>query len=91
MVGNTEKLDRWARFYSRVVSQHLMEQAQQLPPGDRLAVLAKIAERLRGTESKASRLATELNVSSPRSAAAFDEIALSARNGEHNLLALMRG
>ncbi|HWG47727.1 MAG TPA: hypothetical protein VN688_33495, partial [Gemmataceae bacterium] len=79
MGNNTEKLDRWARFYSRVVSQHLIEQARQLPAGDRPAVLEKIAKRLSGTESRATRKAAALASTAPRSAASFDQIALAAR------------
>jgi hypothetical protein len=91
MVDNAEKLDQWARFYSRVVSQHLLEQARELAPADRPTVLEKIADRLRRAESLAMRKATELTTTAPRSAASFDQIALAARQGEKNLRALMRG
>jgi hypothetical protein len=91
MADNAERLDQWARFYTRVVSENLMEQARQLPPADRPAVLEQVAGRLIRTESNASRLATQLRDSAPRSAASFSQIALAARKGERDLRALMRG
>jgi hypothetical protein len=90
MTNNAERLDQWARFYSRVVSEHLLAQARQLPPEDRPVVLTDIANRLRDTESKASRLASGLEATSPRSASSLNQIALVARRGDQDLRALMR-
>ena len=90
MVDNAERLDQWARFYVRVVSENLMEQARRLPQADRPAVLEKIADRLKETESEATRLATQLKVRSPRSSASFDHIAFAARKGQQDLRELMR-
>ncbi len=91
MADNVEKLDQWARFYARVVSENLMEQARQLPRADRPAVLEKVAERLTRTESDASRRAIQLKDTSPKPAAAFGQIALVARKGGRDLRALLRG
>jgi hypothetical protein len=90
MVDNAERLDQWARFYVRVVSENLMEQARRLPPADRPAVLKGITDRLRYTESNATRFATELKVRAPKSAASFDHIAFAARKGQQDLRELMR-
>lgn len=87
---NIDKLDRLVEFYSRVVSLHLLEQAHQLPRADRPAVLEDIATRLRQAESNASRWASRLKRSAPRSAASFDRIAFAARKGEQDLRILMR-
>ena len=70
-------------FYKRVVGQHLIEQAQQLPPGERPIVLREVAERLRTMESEASRFA-RLQRASPRSAKAFEQIALVSKDGERD-------
>jgi hypothetical protein len=91
LVHHTDKLDQWARFYARVVSENLMEQARRLPPAERPAVLEEVAVRLTRTNSDALRLANELKDSAPKSAASFDRIALAARKGGQDLRALMRG
>ncbi len=91
LVGNSERLEQWSQFYSRVVGQHLIEQARQLTREDRQAVLADIALRLAKTESDATRLATQCRVSAPRSAAAFHQIALTSQKGERDLRELMNG
>jgi uncharacterized protein YhaN len=91
MVDNAEKLDQWARFFTRLVSKDLMEQARQLPPADRPAVLEEVVSRLVKTESKASRMVVKLNNTAPKSAGSFNQIALAARNGEKHLRALMQG
>jgi hypothetical protein len=91
MVDNTEKLDQWARFYARVVSKDLMEQARQLPLAERPAVLNQVALHLERMESKASQMVVKLNNTAPQSAGPFNQIALAARKGEKNLRALMRG
>jgi hypothetical protein len=90
MVGNHQRLERWARFYSRVVGQHLMEQARQVPAEDRPAVMEAVAMQLQKTESDASRFAAQLQTRSPRSAASFEQIALAARNSERDLRAMMK-
>jgi hypothetical protein len=90
-VEKREKLDQWARFYARVVSKDLMEQARQLPPAERPAVLEEVASRLERTESSASQMVTKLNNTAPKSAAPFNQIALAARKGEKNLRSLMQG
>ncbi len=90
-MGNSERLEQWSQFYSRVVGQHLIEQARQLTREDRQAVLADIALRLAKTESDATRLATQCRVSAPRSAAAFHQIALTSQKGERDLRELMNG
>jgi hypothetical protein len=89
MVDNADELDLWARFYTRVVREHLLVQARQLPPADRPAVLDRIALSLQRTESAATSLATKLKATSPNSAASFDRIALAARQGEEDLRALV--
>jgi hypothetical protein len=89
MVDDAERLDQWARFYARVVSKDLMEQARRLPPAERPAVLKQVASSLVTTESNASRKAAQLSPSAPTSAASFDRIALAARKGEKTLRALM--
>jgi len=88
---NAEKLDWWARFYARVVGEHLLEQAHQLPQADRPALLKEIASGLSETESAASRLAAELKSRAPKSAASFDQIAFAARHGGKELHALIHG
>ncbi|MGH7224139.1 MAG: hypothetical protein ACRELF_12990, partial [Gemmataceae bacterium] len=57
---NREGLEQRARFYSRVVGEHLIEQARQLPPTDRPAVLQEVAKSLKEAESEASRREAEL-------------------------------
>ena len=91
LVDNTEKLNQWADFYSRLVGKELLEQARQLPPAERLTVLEPVASRLGKTESKASHMAVDLKHTAPNSAASFDRIALAARRSERDLRALMRG
>jgi len=92
MADNAEKLDQRAQFYTRVVSKDLMEQARQLPPADRPAVLEEVASRLERTESKASQMVSKLNNTGQKSAAvSFNQIALAARKGEKHLRALMQG
>jgi hypothetical protein len=91
LVDNTERLEQWSRFYVRVVSQHLIEQARQLPPEDRQAVLTDIASRLATAESEATRLATQCKPAAPHSAAALQRIALASQKGERDLRALLKG
>ena len=91
LVDNSERLKQWAEFYTRVVGEHLLEQARRLPPGDRAAVFEKVALSLRDTESRASRFASHLQDAAPRSAASFRQIALASRKGEQDLRALMSG
>ncbi len=91
LVDNSERLEQWTQFYSRVVGQHLIEQARQLMPEDRQAVLADIAWRLTKAESDATRQATQCKSSSPRSAAAFHQIALISQKSERDLRELMNG
>jgi hypothetical protein len=90
LVDQNEKLEQWARFYERVVGEHLIEQARQLRQEDRPIVLKEVAERLTKLESEASRFASQLT-RSPRSAAAFQRIALASQKGEDNLRALTSG
>ncbi|HEY7328218.1 MAG TPA: hypothetical protein VH592_11285 [Gemmataceae bacterium] len=91
LVGNSERLEQWSRFYSRVIGQHLIEEARQLTGEDRQAVLPDIASRLTKAESAASRLATQCKAAAPRSAAAFQHIALTSQKGERDLRALVKG
>lgn len=91
LVDHSEKLEQRARFYSRVVSEHLVVQAQQLSPVERPAVLKEVAERLTTLESEASRFAAQLKRAAPRSAAAFQQIALASRKGERDLRDLANG
>lgn len=89
MVDNTERLDQWARFYARIVSEHLLEQARQVPPAERPQLLEVVAKRLRDMESNASRLEHQLQTKAPRSADSFKQIALVAHKGEQELRALI--
>jgi hypothetical protein len=91
LVDNSERLEQWSHFYSRVVSQHLIEQARQLTPEDRPAVLTDIALRLAKAESEATRLATQCKITAPRSAAAFQKIAFVSQKGERDLRSLLNG
>jgi hypothetical protein len=91
LVDNSERLEQWSQFYSRVIGQHLIEQARQLTPEDRQEVLADIALRLAKAESEATRLATRCKITAPRSAAAFQKIALVSRKGERDLRGLLNG
>jgi hypothetical protein len=91
LVDHSERLKQWAEFYTRVVGEHLLEQARQLPPEDRLAVVESVSLSLRETESRASRFASQLQDSAPHSAASFRRIALASRKGEQDLRALMNG
>lgn len=90
LVDNGERLSQWAEFYTRVVGEHLLEQARQLPPEDRAAVVETVSLSLRETESRASRFASQLQDTTPRSAASFRQIALASRKGEQDLRALMK-
>jgi hypothetical protein len=90
MTDNSERVQQWARFYARVVGEHLVDQARQLPEKDRPEILQDIAQRLVDTESTASRFAAQLKATSPSCAASFDEIALVSRKGEQDLRALMK-
>jgi hypothetical protein len=87
----SEKLEQWARFFAQVVGEHLIEQARQLKPEERPAVLTKVAERLRDMESQSSRDAARLKNASPRSAAVFQQIAHVSQKGEQDLRALANG
>lgn len=91
LVGNSERLEQRSRFYSQVVGQHLIEEARQLSPEDRQAVLTDIALRLAKAESEATRLATQCKATAPRSAAALHQIALASHKGERELRGLMKG
>jgi hypothetical protein len=91
LVDNSERLEQWSRFYSRVVGQHLIEHARQLASDDRQAVLSDIALRLAKAESDASRWATQCQAAAPRSAAAYQQIALASQKGEKDLRALLKG
>jgi hypothetical protein len=91
LVDHSERLEQWSQFYSRVVGQHLIEQARQLAREDRQAVLADIALGLAKVESEATRLVTQCKLTAPRSAAAFHKIALVSQNGERDLRELMNG
>ncbi|MHB1426419.1 MAG: hypothetical protein ACYC3I_24930 [Gemmataceae bacterium] len=90
LVDNSDRLDQWTQFYSRIVGQHLIEEARQLPPEDRPVVLQEVAARLTTMESDASRYAAQLKRASPRSASAFNQIALTSRKGERDLRTLMK-
>lgn len=91
LLDNNERLEQCAKFYSRVVGQHLIEQARQLPLEDRQAVLADIALRLAAAESEAARFETQCRIAAPQAAAAFHRIALASQKGERDLRALMKG
>jgi hypothetical protein len=91
LVDNSEKLELWSQFYVRIVGEHLIEQARQLPAEDRPAIVEKVAQSLSNTESTASRFAAKLKNATPRSAASFDRIALASRKGERDLRALLKG
>lgn len=89
LVNQSERLEQWASFYVRIVGEQLLEQAKQLSPQERPAVLEAITRRLRETESSASRFASRLQDVSPRSAASFRQIALASRKSEQDLRALL--
>lgn len=91
LADNSERLEQWSRFYSRVVGQYLIEQARQLGPQERQAVLTDIASHLAKAESQATRLATQYRAAAPRSAAAFQRIAAASQKGERDLRGLMHG
>lgn len=91
LADNSERLEQRALFYSRVVGEHLIEQARQVPPKDRAVVLQKVADSLREAESAASRWEAQLQKSAPRSAASFRRIALASRKSERDLRALLNG
>lgn len=91
LVDNSERLKQWAEFYARVVGEHLLEQARQLPPEDRAAVVESVSLSLRKTESRASRFASQLQDTAPRSASSFRRIAFASRKGEQDLRALVNG
>ncbi len=91
LVDHSEKLEQRATFYARVVSENLIEQARQLSPADRPAVLKEVAQRLTEMESEASRFAAQLKRTAPQSAAAFEQIAVASRKGERDLRDLTKG
>jgi hypothetical protein len=91
LADNSERLEQWSQFYARVVGQHLIEQARQLSPEDRQAVLEKIALRLAEAESEATRLAAQCQAAAPRSATAWQRIAFISQKGERDLRALLKG
>lgn len=91
LAEHSDQLEQRALFYKRVVGQHLLEQAQQLSREERPIVLKEIAKRLGNMESEASRFAATLHRASPRSAAAFQQIALISRQGEKELRDLANG
>jgi hypothetical protein len=90
-MDNSERLHQWSQFYWQVVSRHLIEQARQLTPEERQAVLPDIALRLAAAESEATRLATQCKSAAPHAAAAFERIALASQKGERDLRALLKG
>jgi len=91
LADNSDRLEQRALFYSRVVGEHLIEQARQVPAKDRAVVLQRVADSLREAESTASRWEAQLQKSAPRSAASFRRIALASRKSERDLRALMNG
>lgn len=91
LVDHSDKLEQQAEFYARVVGEHLIEQARQLPPLDRRTVVNEVAGALIQAESDASRWGAQLQTTAPRSAASFEQIALISRKGERDLRALLNG
>jgi hypothetical protein len=80
-----------AHFYTEVIRDHLLPDAAAIPVADRAALLGKIAERLRRTESDALRLKVYLQLNRNASADGFADIALAAHEGSLRLAALARG
>ena len=91
LMDNSDRVEQWAIFYTRIVGQHLIEHARQLPPADLQTVLPDIALRLAKAESEATRFETQCKAAAPRSAAAFHRIALVSQKGERDLRALIKG
>ena len=91
LVNNNDRLEQRSQFYARVVGDHLIEQARQLPPADRPAVLHIVTQSLSHAESDASRWVAQLEPTAPRSAASFRRIAFVSRKGERDLRALLNG
>jgi hypothetical protein len=89
--ADAKRRDEAARFCVQVVRGHLLEQARQVPPEERQALLNAVALRVQKIESKASHLEKELEAQAPAAAASFGEIASVARDADHILLALARG
>jgi hypothetical protein len=79
-----------AQFYTEVIQDHLLPNAAAVPAAERAAVLGTIAERLRRTESDASRLKVLLGPTDVASAAGFGQIAAAAEHGIAQLTALAR-
>ena len=91
LVDHSDKLEQRAQFYSRVVGEHLIEQARQLPMADRRTVLQEVAKGLVATESDASRWEAQFRTTAPQSAESFRRIALASRKSERDLRALLNG
>jgi hypothetical protein len=91
LMDNSERLEQQVQFYTRVVGEHLIQQARQLSPEERQEVLEAVALRLAAAESEATRFATQCQSTAPHSAAAFQRIALVSKKGEQDLRALLKG
>lgn len=84
-----DEVARLASHYDRLIQQDLVRLAADLPPVERPAVLAPLAERLRRAESEASRLATEWDAPHAASAAAVRRIVATAGDGDRRLRLLV--
>jgi hypothetical protein len=86
------QMDEVARFFVKVVRDHLMDHARKVPQKERVALLPLVA-RLQKTESAASRLAAELNAQPhlAASAASVHDMALAAGAATERLRALAHG
>lgn len=80
---------RLADQYDRLIEWDLVRLAADLPPADRPIVLAPLGERLRRTESEASRLAAEWDAPHAASAASVRRIATTARDADRRLRLLV--
>lgn len=88
MNGRPERLAQLAGDYDRLMREDLVRIAREVPRAERKLILEPLADQLLRAESEASRLATEWGEST--SSDSMRRIALSAREGDRRLRALVR-
>jgi hypothetical protein len=79
------RLAELTQDYNRLIPGDLLDQARRVPLEQRPAILSAVADRLRQTESKASRLAAEGGPGSE----SLRSIARAAREGDRQLRTLV--
>ena len=78
-----------AAHFDRLVREDLMDHVRRVSPGERGPLVTTLTRRLGSIESEASRLAADWQVRHASSAAALRRIAVSAREADRRLRAIV--